>query len=88
MSIEKEKSLQTLYEVISDMANFNEEVTEKLRNDEEMKAAQVETLITQAKELFVQQLDHIQSLTIDNVDSELKTFTDNQQLSLKEQSKW
>ena len=70
------------------MANFNEEVTEKLRNDEEMKAAQVETLITQAKELFVQQLDHIQSLTIDNVDSELKTFTDNQQLSLKEQSKW
>ena len=60
------------------MANFNEEVTEKLRNDEEMKAAQVETLITQAKELFVQQLDHIQSLTIDNVDSELKTFTDNQ----------
>ena len=74
--------------MISDMANFNEEVTEKLRNDEEMKAAQVETLITQAKELFVQQLDHIQSLTIDNVDSELKTFTDNQQLSLKEQSKW
>lgn len=64
--------------MISDMANFNEEVTEKLRNDEEMKAAQVETLITQAKELFVQQLDHIQSLTIDNVDSELKTFTDNQ----------
>ena len=78
MSIEKEKSLQTLYEVISDMANFNEQVTDKLRNDEEMKAAHVETLITQAKELFVQQLDHIQSLTIDNVDSELKTFTDHQ----------
>ena len=41
------------------MANFNEQVTEKLRNDEEMNAAHVETLITQAKELFVQQLDHI-----------------------------
>ena len=62
--------------MISDIANFNEQVTEKLRNDEEMNAAHVETLITQAKELFVQQLDHIQSSTTDNIDSELKTFTD------------
>ena len=62
--------------MISDIANFNEQVTEKLRNGEEMNAAHVETLITQAKELFVQQLDHIQSSTTDNIDSELKTFTD------------
>ena len=41
------------------MANFNEQVTEKLRDDEEMKAAHVETLVTQAKELFVLQVDHI-----------------------------
>ena len=47
-----------------------------------MKAAHVETLITQAKELFVMQVDHIQSMTADNIDSELKTFTDNQEQSL------
>ena len=70
------------------MANFNEQVTEKLRNDEEMNAAHVETLITQAKELFVQQLDHIQFATTYNIDNELKTFTDYQEQSIQDQKKW
>ena len=57
---------------MSYMANFNELVTEKLKEFEGIQKARLGDIVTQAKELFGSQVDDIRSLSAIKVEEDFK----------------
>ena len=57
---------------MSYMADFNELVTEKLKEFEDIQKARLGDIVTQAKELFGSQIDDIRSVSATNVEEDIK----------------